>query len=283
MAGPTHKLFIDDSGNKEYSPDGQYRRRGGGRTPYFVFGGLLVTPAEAGYITRSMRDLKLRIFGDDDVEIKAHWLRRNDERTRRYLEPYGLEAGDLTLYTDAVYELMREASCKLVACVVDKAEVQQLYGDKAYYAPAIAYDCLLQRVQQEMTDCKGEVHVTVDAMTGATSAGNQHLNLLKRQDSILQNRGSTLLRGMSFDRVGGIAFRDSKLDERLQLADLVAYSVYRQFVDFGTDWEDDSKPLELYDYLNRLATKFRNHNGRIQGYGIVKIPMNRRVPWAVKG
>lgn len=281
MAGPTHKLFIDDSGNKEYSPDGRYTRRGGGRTPYFVFGGLLVTPAEAGFINRSMRDLKLRTFGDDDVEIKAHWLRRSTERHRRYLEPYSLEPEELTLFTNAVYELMTGASCKLIACVVDKAEVQQLYRDKAYYAPAIAYDCLLQRVQQEMIDCKGEVHVTVDAMTGATSAGNQHLYLLKRQHALLQNRGSTLLKGMSFDRVGGIAFRDSKLDERLQLADLVAYAVYRQFVDHGADWEDDSKPLELYEYLERLAPRFRNRDGRIQGYGIVKFPMNRRVPWAV--
>lgn len=281
MAGPTHKLFIDDSGNKEYSPDGRYVRRGGGRTPYFVFGGLLVTPAEAGFINRSMRDLKLRTFGDDDVEIKAHWLRRNAERNRRYLEPYSLEPEELTLFTEAIYDLLRGAVCKLVACVVDKAEVQHLYGDKAYYAPTIAYDCLLQRVQQEMMDCRGEVHVTVDAMTGATSAGNQHLYLLKRQHALLQSRGSTLLKGMSFDRVGGIAFRDSKLDERLQLADLVAYAVYRQFVDYGADWEDDSKPLELYDYLGRLAPKFRNRDGRIQGYGIVKFPMNRRVKWAV--
>jgi hypothetical protein len=65
------------------------------------------------------------------------------------------------VFTDATYRLINEASCKLVACIVDKAEVQQLYGDKAYYAPAITYDCLLQRVQQEMIDCGGEVHVTV--------------------------------------------------------------------------------------------------------------------------
>jgi hypothetical protein len=120
-------------------------------------------------------------------------------------------------------------------------------------------------------------------MTGATAAGNQHLALLKRQHQLLRSRGSTLLKGMSFDRIGGISFRDSKLDERLQLADLVAYATYRQFVDYGADWEDDSKPLELYEYLGRLAPKFRNRNGRIQGYGIVKFPMNRRVPWAVTG
>lgn len=87
---------------------------------------------------------------------------------------------------------------------------------------------------------------------------------------------------MAFDHVGGMAFRDSHLDERLQLADLVAYAVFRQFVDYGPDWEDDSKPLPVYEYLERLAPKFRNHNGRLQGYGIVKFPMNKRVKWAVE-
>ncbi len=71
MAGSTLELFIDDTGNKEYPPDRRYKLRDGGITPYFVFGGLLVKPAEAGFITRSVRDLKMRTFGDDDGEIKA--------------------------------------------------------------------------------------------------------------------------------------------------------------------------------------------------------------------
>ena len=173
-----------------------------------------------------------------------------------------------------------EANCVLLACVVDKAEVQQMYGDKAYYAPAISYECLMQRVQQEMSDRDGYVHVTIDNMTGATPAGNQHAYLLRRQHALMRDNGSRLIKGMAFDRIGGMAFRDSHLDERLQLSDLVAYAVYRQFVDYGPDWEDDSKPLPVYECLERLAPKFRNHGGRIQGYGIVKFPMNRRVKWA---
>ena len=184
MDGPTHKLFIDESGNKDYSQDGRYTRRGGGRTPYFMFGGLLITPAEAGRIALTMRALKQETFGTETVEIKAHWLRRDTEKIARYLDPYSLTHKDLTAFTDATYEVINAADCKLVACVVDKAEVQQMYRDKAYYAPTIAYDCLLQRVQQEMSDCGGEVHVTVDSMTGATPAGNNHLDLLKRQHNI---------------------------------------------------------------------------------------------------
>jgi hypothetical protein len=281
VAGPTHKLFIDDSGNKDYHPDGIYNQQGG-RTPYFVFGGILITPDAAGRIEEKMRRLKVATFGTTEVEIKARWLRRSDERRRRYLDKYGINENQLAAFTDLTYQAIVEANCMLLACVVDKAEVQQLYKDKAYYAPAIAYECLMQRVQQEMRDCNGHVHVTIDNMTGATPAGNQHAYLLRRQHSRMREYGSRLMSGMAFDRVGGMAFRDSHLDERLQLADLVAYAVYRQFVDHGSDWEDSSKPLPVYDYLARLVPKFRNNNRRIQGYGIVKFPMNRRVRWVAK-
>ena len=225
MADPTHKLFIDDSGNKDYHPDGTYGQQGG-RTPYFVFGGLLITPNAAGRIEAKMRRLKLATFGTAEVEIKARWLRRPDERQQRYLEKYDITEDQLTAFTDLTYQAITEADCMLLSCVVDKAEVQQMYGDRAYYAPAISYECLLQRVQQEMRDCGGYVHVTIDNMTGATPAGNQHAYLLRRQHNKMRKHGSTLMNGMAFDHVGGMAFRDSHLDERLQLADLVAYSVY---------------------------------------------------------
>lgn len=278
-AGPTHKLFVDDSGNKDYSPDGVYGTKGG-RTPYFVFGGVLSTASEAGRIERRMRSLKLLAFGTEKVEIKAHWLRRSDQREKRYLNKYGLSEDILKRFSDAAYNVILQSDCMLVACVIDKAEVQRQYKDRAYYAPAIAYDCLLQRVQQEMVSCQGEAHVTIDSMTGATPSGNQHAMLLRRQHNQLQKRGSSLRRGMTFDRIGGVAFRDSAADERLQLADLVSYAVFRQFVDHGPAWEDDTQPrLQTYEYFERLEEKFRNRNGRIQGYGLVKFPMNKRVPW----
>jgi hypothetical protein len=280
MAGPTHKFFIDDSGNKEYSIDGRYGSMGG-RTPYFVFGGLLISPSDASLVDYAMRTLKRDTFGTEGVEIKANWLKRREERVKRYVDKYSITEAALKAFVDGVYNIINETECQLIACAVNKAEVQKYYKDSPHYPPSIAYDCLLQRAQQEMASCVGEVHVTIDSMSGATPAGNQHLDNLRKQHESLKRRGSALQKGMTFDRIGGIAFRDSKHDERLQLADLVAYAVYRQFVDHGPDWEDPSKPLPVYEYLERIATKFRNQQGRIQGYGIIKFPMGRRVPWAV--
>lgn len=278
MAGPTHNLFVDDSGTKEYSEDRRYATTGG-KTPYFVFGGLLLTPREAGAVARAMRGLKVSTFGTPNVEIKANWLRIGHERKARYLDKYGITDVGLTSFTDDVYDLINGCDCKLVACVVNKAEVQDQYK-KPHYAPAIAYDCLLQRAQQEMRASGGEIHITIDAMDGATPKGRQYLENLRRQHASLKKHGSPLMRGMSFDCIGGQAFRDSKSDERLQLADLVSYAVYRQFVDYGAGWEDaGQEELPTYEYFERIGSKFRSNRGRIQGYGIVKFPLNNRVPW----
>ncbi len=270
MAAPTHKLFLDDSGNKEYSDTGWYGHKGG-RTPYFVFGGLLISPLDASLVDYSMRTLKLTTFGTSEVEVKANWLKRRQERAKRYLEPFGITAARLDDFVDALYEIIDETDCQLIACAVNKAEVQREYSNP-HYTSSIAYDCLLQRVQREMADYGGEVHVTMDSMTGATPAGNQPLDNLRSQHQKFRKYGSTLQRNMAFDNIGGLAFRDSKQDERLQLADLVAHAVYRQFVDHGNDWEQWTPEQPSYEYFSRVAHKFRNLDGRIQGYGVVRFP-----------
>jgi cytidylate kinase len=229
-----------------------------------------------------MRTLKREAFGTPDVEIKANWLKRPREREKRYLEEYGITDTQLTSFTDAVYEIIADSSCQLVACVVNKKEVQDEYGSGAWHPSTIAYECLLQRAQKEMASIGGSVSVTMDQMTGATPAGNQHYVNLRSHHHQLRKTGSRLLRGMALDRVeGGLSFKDSADDERLQLADLVAYAVYRQFLDYGPDWHDRSKSLALYEYLARVIKKFWNKGGVVPGYGIVKFPANERVPWNV--
>lgn len=282
MPESTHNLFLDDSGNKDYSKDGVYSATGG-RTPYFVFGGLIVTPEEAGKINAWMRSLKVATFGVADVEIKAHWLRRADKRKLRYLAPYGVTDEKLTKFTDDLYAALAASACELVACVVDKHEVQEKYA-KPFYPPAIAYECVLQRLQLAMIERNGYARVTIDDMEGKSPKGNEWKRNLIRQHQLLRLHGSRLHRGMALDRVLGDQpyFRDSAGDERVQLADLVAYAVYRQFVDNRAAWDDDSKPLSVYEYLGRLGPKFRHYQGQIQGFGIVKFPRGESVRWTIK-
>lgn len=282
MAEPTHKFYTDDSGTKEYSPTGTYSTKGG-VTPYFAFGGLLLTSGEAGAATKRLRAVKLAHFGTEQVEIKANWLRIAKEREKHYLNPFGLSDSQLNAFANEVYDLILAQDCLLIAAIVSKAEVIGRYGERAWYAPAIAYDCLAQRLQLEMSAREGGlVHVTIDDMDGATPKGKQYRDNLERHHKRLRTFGSALQRGMMMDRLAGLSFADSKFDERLQLADLVTYSVYRQFVDHGAAWDSPGAELPTYEYLARLAPKFRNHNGLISGYGIIKFPTVAHLRWGIK-
>src|SRR5215212_6918293 len=199
MAGPAYTLFLDDSGDKDYRNDGQYDCRGG-PTPLFVFAGLATSQLGAMEIDHSIRILKSQTFGVPNVEIKANWLKRPRERKKRYLAKYNVTDAELTAFTDALYEIINEADCQLVGCVVNKKEVKDKYGSNANHPPSIAYECVLQRAQKEMASYGGAINVTIDHMTGATRAGNQHRLNLERQHERLKRYGSSLLRGVTFER-----------------------------------------------------------------------------------
>ncbi len=162
--------------------------------------------------------------------------------------------------------------------------MRETYGEKAYYPPGASYEFLIQRVQNAMNDCGGRCRIICDDMTGKNAKGREYRLNLTRQHATMRNNGSRLSKTvvLRIDRIGTLDFTPSEADERIQLADLVAYAAYRQFVDFGPDWEKEEGRLPLYDYFGRLAKKFRQGPGaRIQGYGIVKAPRRGRRLWSV--
>jgi hypothetical protein len=271
MPNRTFKLYVDDSGTKEYSRDKKYPRSGG-KTRFFAFAGLLLLDSRAGMPGKALRRLKMDTFGTASVEIKANWLRIDKERKKRYLDPFDLSESALTAFVDRTYEIITESDLTLFAALVDKQAVQERYPS-TWYAPAIAYECLMQRVQMEMQTRDGVVHTTIDDMSGATPKGNQYRDNLIRHHKRLKTLGSSLQPGMTFDRLAGLTFSDSAADNRLQLADLVAYAVYKQFVDYPDAWDGSDQKLPVYKYLERLAPKFRNEDGVISGYGIAKFPL----------
>lgn len=281
----THVLYVDDSGTKEYSPDGVY---GSGNTRYFVFGGPLLRVEDAKRLTTDLRALKRRTFQTDTVEVKSNWLRMENERKSRYLQKFGLSETELTLFVNHYYQIIVESELTLIACVVDKVHMREDYGDRAWYPPAAAYEMLLQRAHSEVADCRPSdsgrcFSVVVDDMSGATPKGHQYRDNLRRHHGQLKKTGSTLWKGFTFERLRDLRFVDSRLSELLQVADVIAYNVFRQFRQHGEQWETRGLPvLPTYDWFLRIAQKFRKGpDGRIQGFGVGKIPIRTRVPWKV--
>jgi Protein of unknown function (DUF3800) len=128
--------------------------------------------------------------------------------------------------------------------------------------------------------------VTVDDISGKTPKHHEYKELLSKHHDQLRQRGSTLVRSLSFSCVHGpVRFMNSQHSDLIQVADLAAYNVHRQFRDFGTEWEtagEPGVPLPTYPYFERISAKFRKDTrGRVQGFGIVKFPLRRRVYWRV--
>lgn len=276
----THAMYIDDSGTKDYSPTGTYLPDQG-PTRYFVFAGVLATLDSASQLAQAVKSAKRSIVGEKEPELKSNWLRMPHERERRYLSAFGITDDELDKLVDAVYKQVLAADIELIACVVDKAHMVERYGDKAFYPPAAAYETLTQRLQNRLKG-HGTCQVFVDDMTGKNPKGNEHKKLLTRHHERLRKYGSKMMGPtMRMDSLGDLRFQSSARSELIQVADLVAYNVYRQFVDYGEEWERNASQLPAYSYFNRLASKFRKGpNSRVQGYGIVKMPLFHRVKWA---
>ena len=283
----SHRLFIDDSGTKEYSPTGIYDT---GNTRYFVLGGVLTSIETSREITRELQAIKRIHFGTEEVEIKSNWLRIPKERKKRYLVPYGVTESGVRQFVEDYYSKLSALDFVLIASVVDKKHMEEDYT-KPWYAPAVAYELMIQRAQREM-EGKGFFSVEIDNMTGATPRHRQYSDNLRQQHARMRQHGSSLQRGMVFDRLlGNLRFVDSAHSELVQVADIAAYNVFRQFGEYGEEWErarsepQSSTPLTLptYEYFRTLGTKFRaSPTGRIQGYGVVKMPLRNRIQWGLR-
>ncbi len=279
-----YALYIDDSGTKEYAdtPSG-YSRSGNSR--YFVFGGVLITTSKSGLLSERIKALKHSVFGTADLEIKSNWLRIPKERERRYKQRFGVSDNEIEGFVSAYYDAIVQSDLLLYAVVVDKVHVQEDYSIP-WYAPAIAYEILMQRIVQTVKS-PDTVSVIIDDMTGATPKGRQYRANLSRHHEQLRKHGSKLKKGLDFSPVSpGIRFVDSANSNLIQVADVMAYNVFRQFVEYGEEWEkgvkgpDGKAHLPTYEWFEKLGVKFyQGPGGRVQGYGVVKFPLRNRIQW----
>ena len=68
-------------------------------------------------------------------------------------------------------------------------------------------------------------------------------------------------------------FLESSRSSLLQVSDLCAYNVFRQFRDHGSIWDDPAaSELPVYEFFDRMLPNFRAIGGVFSGYGVGKIP-----------
>jgi hypothetical protein len=111
---------------------------------------------------------------------------------------------------------------------------------------------------------------------GVTPKGNPHRKLLEAQHAQLVKNGSRFIGRMRLDRVAPwVRFGGSHHHALLQVADLCAYNVMRQFRVYPdvSSFQRTGCRSPKYEYFETILPMFRcSPTGRIDGYGVVKFP-----------
>jgi len=277
-------LFIDDSGSKDWEtpfsndfinnpPTRNTTNLNYWRRNYFVLAGLHITSQTIKELNPLINKAKIKCFGTKHVEIKSDWLRNPYRRKKHYLDVFDINDIKLKKFIEDKWYNFMEKYAKSI-------QIQAFVLDKRYYKKNRDNFTPLQILTQVLFD-RVELHphkncvIVFDQMDSEIKSTNHN------QGQILKISSKEIDLGSFHKKFSHTTprFEKSKNSNFLQLADTVAYNVYRQFVNYG-DLNDylGSKSTERYSYLNKLINNFYNKDGKITGYGIVRVPKATKNP-----
>ncbi len=289
-------VFVDDSGSKEYltpyarefidNPPPYEGNEAFWRGNFFVLCGVKIDDIDLEELNNEFNALKKACFGTHDVEIKSTWMRIADKRKKYYLDPYNITAERLNQFGEDYIDLITKNAkrMKLFASVFDKRYYKNDRGSTAENTPLLkAAQVLLERIH---SFCGSGCTVVFDQMESslAVSRGNYK----KIQGIFLKNDGMTNIYVQSYSNITDIKFKQSSSENFLQVADICAYNVARQFVEHAAEWggdrkdEEGAEKLGTYDYFHRIRCNFYSggwFGNRVRGNGLVCIPDPKKINW----
>ena len=290
-----YKVFIDDSGNKDYI--NPYSREFIDNSPlfkdyprfwqdnYFVLCGVRVKQQDTGGINSDINTLKRNCFGTHNVEVKSDWLRNPHQRKKRYLDPYKITAQDLNTFGEGFVDLIgkHKRGLKLFAVVFDK----RFYGDAKRktvegHPLSKTTQILFERIQYT-----GNLNILIfDQMESSLRLTHgdhdRILNVYRR------NEGMDEIYVDRYDKIVDVQFKKSCAENFLQVADICAYNIYRQFLEHGRAWsgmerdKDGKATMDTYKYFERIRCNFAFHPlnpNKVRGVGLTCLPDSEKLNW----
>jgi len=292
-----YKVFIDDSGSKDYTSP--YSRDFIDNPPlfdsyekfwrdnYFVLCGVRVAQENLGEINDFINKLKKECFGTHRVELKSDWFRNEHKRNKNYLGKYDIKIEDLKIFVDKVYDMIANFSdkLKLVAVVFDK----RYYGDEKRQRGEGNPLAKTSQIIFERLQYLGAYNIVVfDQMESSLKVdrGNNGIIL----EVLRGNKEMEKIFVTEYDKIVDIKFIKSCNENFLQIADLCAYNVYRQFVHHGREWSGSRKDtsgkkiMGKYEYFDRIRCNFIHlprggAEKKVCGVGMVCIPDFDKCNW----
>ena len=156
-----------------------------------------------------------------DCEVKSNWVRLPAAREKRSCFLHGLHSDDRTRLTEAYFEQVAERNMVIMASVIDKRFLHDHITHDLLHMKA--YEFLLERIQHYMK----EYHRKHRALIVMDDTSRQLNRAVAMKHASFQRTGN---RNMAFPAIVEYPFfTRSELSNGVQLADLLAYSVYRAF------------------------------------------------------
>lgn len=163
-----------------------------------------------------------------DCEVKSTWLRHALSRSRHSPFLAALDPDDMGRLVDAYYDQLEARKAVVLASVIDKRE---LYADTTHETMhRWAYELLLERIEHYMR----QYHNKHQALFVMDDTSIQLNRFIAMEHAALLRRGNP---NMRFPHIVEYPFfTRSELSNGVQLADLLAYNVYRAFRDEAPDY-----------------------------------------------
>jgi hypothetical protein len=104
-----------------------------------------------------------------------------------------------------------------------------------------------------------------------------------------KNHGMEKIYVDTYNKITDIKFMRSCNENFLQVADVCAYNIFRQFVEFGREWAGQSRSKEgnaimsVYPYFERIRCNFfyKPLSGQVRGIGLTCIPDIDKIDWSL--
>ena len=225
-----HLLYLDDSGAV-----------GNANEQYLVLGGVSVFETQSHWITQELDTLAETINPGDPHGVEFH---ASETYARRHQPWKGLSQDDARGTIKAVLDVLANArdTARAFACVVHKDSYPGLDPmEVAFEDLCSRFDRYLQRLRAGRDTQRGLVILDKSAHETTLQQMSVEFRTLGTQWGVIRNLADTPL------------FVDSRASRVIQLADHVAYAVFRRYQSGDTQ------------YFDRIAHKFDAEDGIVHG------------------
>jgi Protein of unknown function (DUF3800) len=193
----------------------------------------------AGYLQRSGQSA----FDLADCEVKSNWLRNPKERSEKSRFLSSLDDRDRERLVATFFGQLELCNAVIMASVIDKRYLHEHVTHETLHKKA--YEFLLERIQHYMR----EYHPKHTALVVMDDTSKQLNRAVGMKHALFQRAGNQNLQFTHL--VEYPFFTASELSNGVQLADLLAYNVYRAFKDENL----------AYPYFDMLLPSFYRRKG----------------------